>query len=96
MGWRATAFAVATLILCQHVVVGQRILIKHNVDSARDIAERGAAQGLARVLASKGLTVLEQTAARHDARSHNNNTQLLLDEVHSWPGVQAAEEDQPR
>jgi ABC-type cobalamin transport system ATPase subunit len=96
MGWRAISFAVAILLVCQHAAFGQRILIKHDAESARDIAERGAAQGLARVLASKGLTVLERSAARHDARLNNNKTKQLLDEVHSWPGVQAAEEDQPR
>jgi hypothetical protein len=95
MGWRATAIAVATLLVCQ-LVSSQRILIKHDAASASAVAQRGAAKGLERVLVSKGLTVLERRAETEYGGTRKDRTNLLLKEVHSWPGVQAAEEDQPR
>ncbi|WIA35759.1 hypothetical protein OEZ86_004155 [Tetradesmus obliquus] len=96
MGWRATAIAVATLIVCQQLATGQRILIRHDAASASNVAQRGAAIGLERVLVSKGLTVLERKAVTGSGRSGKEKTKLLLEEVQRWPGVQAAEEDQPR
>ena len=96
MSWRATAIAVATLIVCQQLVSSQRILIRHDAASASEVAQRGAAKQLERVLVSEGLTVLERRAVTEDGGSGKEKLKLLLDEVHRWPGVQAAEEDQPR
>lgn len=97
MGFRPLVVFLAVLVICEPSL-SQRIIVKHNVAAGRVIADRAKVLGLAPVRASPahGLTVLLGYDSVHEKSSNQDKVQKLLDQIHTWPGVLVAEEDQPR
>lgn len=74
-------------------VTCQQILIKHKPDAAAAILQQASKFKLTPVVQTNGLTVMKNSAK---TQLKPGKVKSLLEKARRWPGVEAAEEDQPR